>query len=67
MAEFTLAENQLKELLKVALVEVLQEQKDLFSDLLAEAMEEIALAKAIEEGEMTELTSREAIFKILEQ
>jgi hypothetical protein len=67
MAEFTLAENQLKELLKVALVEVLQEQKDLFSDLFAEAMEEIALAKAIEEGEMTELVSREAIFKILEQ
>jgi hypothetical protein len=67
MAEFTLAEIQLKELLKVALVEVLQEQKDLFSDLLAEAMEEIALAKAIEEGEMTELVSREAIFRILEQ
>jgi hypothetical protein len=67
MAEFTLAEIQLKELLKVALVEVLQEQKDLFSDLLAEAIEEIALAKAIEEGEMTELVSREAIFRILEQ
>jgi hypothetical protein len=67
MAEFTLADNQLKELLKVALVEVLQEQKDLFSDLVAEALEEIALAKAIEEGETTELVSREAIFKILEQ
>jgi hypothetical protein len=67
MAEFTLADNQLKELLKVALVEVLQEQKDLFSDLVAEAIEEIALAKAIEEGETTELVSREAIFKIFEQ
>ena len=66
MAEINLDEIKLKELLKTAIVEVLQEQKEVFSDLLAEIIEDIALEKAIKEGEKTELVSREAIFKILE-
>jgi hypothetical protein len=66
MTEINLDEIKLKELLKTAIVEVLQEQKEVFSDLLAEIIEDIALEKAIKEGEKTELVSREAIFKILE-
>ncbi|MGI2903804.1 hypothetical protein [Tolypothrix sp. VBCCA 56010] len=66
MAEMNLDEIKLKELLKAAIVEVLQEQKEVFSDLLAEIIEDIALEKAIKEGEKTELVSREAIFKIWE-
>jgi hypothetical protein len=66
MTEINLDEIKLKELLKAAIVEVLQEQKEVFSDLLAEIIEDIALEKAIKEGEKTELVSREAIFKILE-
>lgn len=66
MAEMNLDEIKLKELLKTAIVEVLQEQKEVFSDLLAEIIEDIALEKAIKEGEKTEIVSREAIFKILE-
>lgn len=65
MTEINLDEIKLKELLKAAIVEVLQEQKEVFSDLLAEIIEDIALEKAIKEGEKTELVSREAIFKIL--
>lgn len=67
MAEATLNTNQLKELLKLAIVEILQEQKEVFTDMLVEAMEDIALVKAIEEGENTEVVSREAIFDILSQ
>lgn len=66
MTEMNLDEIKLKELLKTAIVEVLQEQKEVFSDLLAEIIEDIALEKAIKEGEKTEIVSREAIFKILE-
>lgn len=66
MAEINLEESKLKELLKTAILEVIQEQKEIFSDLLAEAIEDIALAKAIKEGENTEKVDREAIFKILE-
>jgi hypothetical protein len=67
MAEATLNTNQIKELLKLAIVEILQEQKEVFTDMLVEAMEDIALVKAIEEGENTEVVSREAIFDILSQ
>ncbi len=67
MAEIILDENKLKELLKLAIIEVFQEQKELFSDLLAEVIEEIALENAIKEGGNTELVSRDVIFKLLER
>ncbi|MBD2778306.1 hypothetical protein [Iningainema tapete] len=66
MAELNLEESRLKELLKTAIIELFQEQKEVFSDLLVEIIEDIALEKAIKEGENTETVSREAVFKILE-
>ena len=66
MTEITLDESKLKEILKSAIIELIQEQKEVFSDLFAEVIEDIALEKAIKEGENTEPVSREAIFKILE-
>jgi hypothetical protein len=65
MTELNLNEDKIKQIFKIALTEVIQEQKDVFSDLLAEIIEDIALEKAIKEGENTETVSREAIFKIL--
>ncbi len=65
MAEITIDESKLKELLKTAIVELLQERKEVVYDVLAEIIEDIALEKAIEEGENTEPVSREAIFNIL--
>ncbi len=58
MAEIILDESKLKELLKTAIVEVLQEQKELFSDLLAEVIEEIAIENLIKEGEKTEIQEK---------
>lgn len=66
MAEITLNKNELKELLKEAIFEILQEERQIFSELFADALEDIALAKAIAEGKDTEPVSREAIFKILD-
>ncbi|MCC5609914.1 hypothetical protein LC612_24855 [Nostoc sp. CHAB 5834] len=67
MSEINLDEIKLKELLKTVIVEVLQEQKEVLYDLFAEIMEDIALERAIKEGENTETVSREAIFKILDR
>ena len=67
MSENTLNTNQLKELIKTAIVEILQEQKEVFTDIIIEAMEDIGLVKAIAKGENTEPVSREGIFKILSQ
>lgn len=66
MTEATLDASQLKEVIKAALVEILQEQRGLLYDLITEAMEDIALTKAIDEGKDSEPASRDEIFSILE-
>ena len=67
MSEITLDETKLKELLKVAIFELLKEQKELFSELLTEALEDIGMENAIKEDENSETVSREQIFKILKE
>ena len=58
-------ETRLKALLKEALVEVLEQRREWFSALVAEALEDIALVQAIKEGETTEVVSRDEIFDLL--
>ena len=53
MPSTTLDEAQIKELCKQALVELLQERKDLLYELVAEVVEDLALLRAIKEGEET--------------
>ena len=65
MSEISLDETKLKELLKAAIFELLKEQKEVFSEILTEALEDIGMENAIKEGENTETVSREQIFKIL--
>ncbi|AFZ09083.1 MULTISPECIES: hypothetical protein [Oscillatoriales] len=67
MSEITLDETKLKELLKAAIFELLKEQKEVFSEILTEALEDIGMENAIKEGENTETVSREQIFKILKR
>ncbi|MBO1351777.1 MAG: hypothetical protein EBE86_032400 [Hormoscilla sp. GUM202] len=62
-----IGETQLKELLKAAILELLQEQKEEFSEVLTEALEDIWMKNAIQEGENTEIVSREQIFQILKR
>lgn len=66
MLEASPNSEQFKAQIKIALLELLQERPEEITNLLAEIVEDLALAKAIEAGETTPLTSREAIFKILE-
>ena len=67
MSEMTSDQNQLKAIVKVALLELFQENRDAFTDLIAEAIEEIGLERAIGEGETTEPVGRADIFNLLEQ
>jgi hypothetical protein len=59
-------EAQLKDALKLALVEVLEERSDLLRDVLAEVLEEVALVRAIQEGEASDPVSRDEVFRALE-
>ncbi len=66
MATATFDEEKLKDLLKLALVEALEEHRDLVQDIVEEALEDIALSRAIEQGLSSEPVSRDEIFAILE-
>jgi hypothetical protein len=66
MSDTTLNPNQLKELLKSAIVELLRDNREEVSDFLTEIIEDIAMERAIAEGETTELVSRDSIFQLLE-
>ena len=59
-------DTKLKQLLKEALIEVLEEKKNIFYDLMIEAMEDTALVRAIREGEDTESVSKQEVLDILE-
>lgn len=66
MSPITLESEQIKMLLKKAILEIFQENREIFTDVLAEILEEIALERAMAEAENDELVSREEVFKILE-
>jgi hypothetical protein len=61
----TFDEEKLKDILKAALVEVLEERRDLVQDIVEEAMEDFALARAIEQGLASESASRDEVFAVL--
>lgn len=59
-------QEELKQVVKKAIKEVLIEDSGLFKDLLVEVLEDIALLQRMEEGRQTELVSREEIMECLE-
>ncbi|RTZ99594.1 MAG: hypothetical protein DSY90_00955 [Deltaproteobacteria bacterium] len=66
MQSLKIDEGKIKQLMKEAVIESLQEQKSIFHDLIVEAIEDIALTNAIRQGADTESVSRKEVFDILE-
>jgi hypothetical protein len=66
MPEQAMDEERLKALLKAAVVEALEERRELVRDILEEAIEDIALARAIEEGAATKTVEAAEVYKILD-
>ena len=60
-----LEERRIKVLLKDAVVEVLEERRDLLREALQGGLEDMAMLKAIRDGEKSRLTSRKKIFQRL--
>ncbi len=67
MAQPMLEKDQLKVLMKEALVEVLEENQDLVRALFEEVFEDIALARAIEEVEGEEIVDEREVFEVFER
>ncbi len=59
-------EAKLKDLLKSAVAEVLEERREFVKEIIEEAIEDVALARAIDEGVSTDTVSRQEVFTILE-
>jgi len=57
--DITLEKSQLKELIKESFVELLSERKEEFRLLIVDALEEIGMVQAIEEGLKTPRVDRE--------
>ena len=59
-------DGKIKDLFKQAIIETIEEKKDIVHDLLMEVMDDLAMIRAIEEGENTGSIDREEIFNILD-
>ena len=64
--EISIDETKLKDLMKQALVEVIEDRKEMIHAILSEVIEDIALAHAIKEGEATESVGKDEILSILQ-
>ncbi|MGO9117778.1 MAG: hypothetical protein ACLQPD_09230 [Desulfomonilaceae bacterium] len=62
----TITEQQLKEVVKTAIVEVLEERSELIRNIVEEALEDIGMSKAIQEGEDSHLVTRDEVLNLLE-
>jgi len=60
-------DEKLKELVKAAVIDVLEERRDFVKDILVEAIEDLALDKAIAQGLTSDPISRDEVFELLEK
>jgi len=58
-----LEETRIKTLFKKALVEVIEENQELVSSILTDALEDIGISLTIEEGETSKTVSRDEILR----
>ncbi len=61
-----IVDQHLKDALKAAFIEVMQERPDLIRVVLEETLEDIALLRAIKEGEGSGEVSREEVFAVFQ-
>ncbi|MCP4719789.1 MAG: hypothetical protein GY860_10075 [Desulfobacteraceae bacterium] len=59
-------EGRLKQVFKEALVEMLEEKQNIFHDIIVDAMEDIGLSRAIQDGQASGTATKQEIFDILE-
>lgn len=62
----TIDEQNMKRLLKEALLDLIEERQEFFYELFTEVIEDVGLLQAIKEGEDTEKVSRDEVFAILD-
>jgi len=66
MITLNMEEQQLKDVIKQALLEIFEERQDLAAALFQDTLEDWGLLQAIREGEATPTVNRETVFAALE-
>jgi hypothetical protein len=61
------SDDRLEDAMKAVLVEVLEERADVVRDMHAEALEDVALGRTIQEGETSDPISREEVFRFFDE
>ena len=64
--ELTIGDETLKPLLEEVLIKLIREKREIFYDIVVEAIEDIALGNAIQEGRQDHFVSEDRILAILE-
>jgi len=64
--ELSISDEKSKELLTEVIVDLLKTRREVFYDVVLEAMEEVGLANAIAEGRKNDFISEEQIFSLLD-
>jgi hypothetical protein len=65
MATLSLKDQHTKDLMKQALLELLQERRDLFTGLFEDLIEDVGLANALREAEGSEVVDEREVLKAL--
>ena len=64
--ELTISDEKTKELLTEVLVKLIQEKREVFQEIVLEAIEEVGLANAISEGRNSNFIGEDEVQRILE-
>ena len=64
--KISINDDKTKEILTEIMIDILETRKDLFYDIVIEAIEEIGLANAIQEERQDEFVEEEMIFSLLD-
>jgi hypothetical protein len=65
MYTLTPQDEKMKEVFKIALIEAIQENKEVFYDLFSEVLEDMALSEAIKAGEKSSVVSKQQVLDAL--
>ncbi|MGK7882359.1 MAG: hypothetical protein AB4060_19995 [Crocosphaera sp.] len=64
--ELSISDEKTKELLTEVMIELIKTRRDIFHEIILEALEEVGLANAIIEGRKNDFVSEEKIFALLD-
>lgn len=65
--DLTISDEKTKELLTEVLAEMIREKREVFYDIVVEALEDVGLANAIKEGRQNDFVPADKIMSILDQ